>query len=333
MEHAPPIPAAVTPLLPELRNRYGEEKVRQQLSALEQYGDVVEDPVLWLRMALAHEFKFMPIERVRQCPCGSRDTRLLSRFVFWNLLGVRQCCNCGLVLVSPRLQPETMLRVFNEFYIHPSQTDAWGNRRVPIFRDMTRLLRRFGCARVFDVGAAFGHFLAWLSQEGFHSEGCEVAEPLVAWGRSQLGVRLHHGSLRELELPPGSFDCVVSLDTFYYVADPVAELTAMRQLVSPGGYVMLRLRNGRRTAARARKQSRQPVGEPVMPPQHLWSFTPATAQRLLHDTGWRVCLSEPAMYAGSRLPWPWVAANRFFSTHLGWPVFTHSFNIVARRED
>ncbi|MGH9602169.1 MAG: class I SAM-dependent methyltransferase [Terriglobales bacterium] len=332
MEHTPLALDAVAQALPELRQQYGEEKVRQQLSALEQHGDAVEDAMLWLRTALAHGFKFMSIERVAQCPCGSRDIHRLSRFVFWNLLGVSQCGHCGLLFVSPRLSQPSMRRIFDEFYIDPSQSDAWGRRRIPVFRDITRLLRRYQCARVFDVGTAFGHFLAWLTEAGFHAEGCEAAEPLVAWGRSHLGVRIHQGILRELDLPRGGFDCVVALDTFYYVDDPVAELAALSQLVPPGGHLILRLRNARGALNRARAESRKPVGRAIMPMEHLWYFTPATVQRLLGDSGWQVCLVEPSMYAGIPLALPAVAANRFVSARFGWPVLTHSFNIVAKRQ-
>lgn len=319
--------------LPELRRQYGEEKVRLQLNALEQHGDAVEDPVLWLRAALAHGFKFMSIERVSRCPCGSRDLRLLSRFAFWNLLGVSQCGDCGLLFVSPRLTQQSMRRIFNEFYIDPSHSHAWGRRRIPVFSDVTRLLRRHQCTRVFDVGTAFGHFLAWLTEAGFYAEGCEAAAPLVTWGRSNLGVRIHQGILQELDLPPGGFDGVVSLDTFYYANDPLAELAAMRQLVVPGGHLILRLRNARGALRRARTESRKPVGRPVMPMEHLWYFTPSSAERLLSDAGWQVRLLEPSMYAGISLLRPVVAANRFLAEGFGWPILTHSFNIVAQRAD
>lgn len=322
-------------LIGELCRQYGEAKVRDQLEALKGHGDAVEDPVLWLCTALSHNFKFMPIEQVSQCPCGSRESNLLCRFVFWNLLGIRQCRNCGLIYVSPRLTKETMARVFKEFYFDYSDPEYWGSRRVPIFRDIMRLLRRYKCKSAFDVGTAFGQFVAWATKAGIHAAGCDISEKAVLWGRANLGVNLHHGTITEVHLAERSFDSVVSLDTFYYVSDPLAELRAMRRLVRPGGYVILRLRNGLRTLARARREGNKAIGKSVMPSQHLWAFTPQTIGHLFQLCNLEILTYEPASY--SRSPWtPFqvlnLQANRFLARlFLKWPIHTQSFNVIAKR--
>jgi hypothetical protein len=88
-------------VIAELSSKYGEERVLKQLEALKRHGAAVDDPELWLRTAVARGFRFTPIEAVERCACGSDRSVILSRFVFWNLLAVRCCQQCGLIFVSP----------------------------------------------------------------------------------------------------------------------------------------------------------------------------------------------------------------------------------------
>ena len=329
------IPRAVAPALSALRARYGDPAVERQLAALRQHGEAVDDPLLWLQAALAGNFKFMPIELARRCVCGGDRLRLRSRFVFWNLLGVRECQSCGLILVSPRLTADAMRRVFADTYFDYADLDVWGERRQPVFADVARLLSGLGCRSVFDVGTAFGHFVRWANDHGFQASGCDVSERAVAIGRERFGVQLFAGSVHEV--PARSADSAVSLDALYYVQDPVAELRAMRRLVRPEGYLVLRLRNGRWASARAALEGRKPIGNAVMPSEHLWAFTPDTVQCLLDAGGWQLVRCEPAAYSRTPLAVVQTAAVRASrAARRAWPdapILTRSFNVVARRAD
>jgi len=211
-----------------------------------------------------------------------------------------------------------------------------GKSSITVFEDIFRLMRRYGCRKIFDVGAGFGHFLKWASGKGIEGAGCDISEGAVKWGSRNLRVSLYEGTLADLNLPPSSVDCVVSIDTFYYVADPVAELHAMKRLLKPGGYIILRLRNGIGMLSRARREGSKPVGRSVMPSQHIWAFTPETIVRLL-----KLCRLEPRLCepdAFSRTPLlplhvAWVYAGRTGTALLSLPIVTRNFNIVAVRPD
>ncbi len=321
--------------LRELYVRYGKAAVRAQLSALEQHGEAIDEPQLWMETALTHGFKFMPIERVEECLCGSRRITRLCRFVYWNLLGLQQCGSCGLLLVSPRLTQSAMRKVFREFYLDPSHPDYWGSRRVPIFSDIVRLLRHYGCQTVFDVGAAYGHFLSWAQQHGIRGAACEINSRAVEWGRSNLHLNLYQGTVAEVNVPPDSFDAVTSLDTLYYSSDPLAELQAMRRVLKPGGYIILRLRNALGVSFRAKRQGKRAVGKPVIPMPHLWAFIPETASIVLQRAGLQLVRCEPAAYSKSPvnvIEAPWRHICRFLSGKMiKGPILTRSFNIVGRR--
>lgn len=325
---------ALADRLPAFRERYGDAAVDTQLQALAAHGDAVDDPALWLDTALAQGFKYMPIERLRRCACGSTSLELLSRFVFWNLQGITRCNACGLTFVSPRLTSAAISRVFSEFYFDLAQPEYWGQRRQSVFADVYRLLRRNPCRRVLDVGAAYGHFVRWLRDRGVDAEGSDISPASVAWGRRNLGVKLHEGRIDTLDLPAGSMDCIVSLDALYYSPDPVRELNAMHRLLRPGGHLVLRLRNGRRTAADAGRQGRRPVGTSVMPDAHLWAFTPGSISTLLRASGFEVELIEPAAYSQvgiASVPLrAWLTLSRAWTVLAGpSAVHTQSFNVLA----
>lgn len=317
----------------ELTAVHGEERVSRQLIALEAHGAAIEDPDLWLEVAVRRDFKFMPIEAVLECPCGSARSRHVSYFVYWNLLGLRRCLHCGLVFVSPRLTGEAMDRVFNEHYFSGSDQDHWDERRIPVFRDVVRLLRRHGCHSVLDIGSAYGRFVKWAADEGFDASGTDISTRAVEWGRANLGVRLYAGKVVDLEFPPSSFDGITCLDALYYSTDPVSELRAMARLLRPDGHLILRLSNNSFAAARAWREGRKRVGRVVLPLPHLWAFTPRTIRPVLARGGFRVVACEPAAYSRTTLA-PLAAAvvwsNRVLTRRLGVPPLTHSFNVVAR---
>ena len=323
------------PSLRPLYERYGNEAVERQLRALERHGTVVDDPGLWLEAALAGGFKFMPIVGVDRCACGSTETTLRSRFVYWNLLGLRECDTCGVLFVSPRLTEEAMRSVFAEHYFDYADLKEWGERRRKVFADVLPLLESRGVRKVFDVGAAFGHFVRYAQDRGLEAAGSDISAKAVEVGREQLGVELHAGTLADLALPPESVDAVVSLDAFYYVADPRAELDAIRRLVRPAGIVVLRLRNGLVSRLLARLAGFRKIGPSALPAPHLWGFTPKSVTRLLEASGWRVEECQPAAYSASPfapLQSGAITINRLVRRRWrGAPILTRSFTVVARR--
>jgi SAM-dependent methyltransferase len=305
-----------------------------QLAALARYGDVVEDPRLWLETALAHDFKPMAIERVSACACGATNSISRGYFIYWNLLGIRECLPCGMVYVSPRLTAGAMRTIFETYYFDLSNPEYWDSRREPIFAEVVGLLRTLGCRKIFDVGAAYGHFLKHATEAGFEAAGCDIAARAVEWGRSNLGVDIRHGDLNSIALPEMSFDAVVSLDELYYSTDPVASLRVMAKLLRPGGYVVLRLRNGSRLAGRIRGRQAGTIGDAVMPSAHLWAFTPRSVRAVLERAGFIPRRIEAAAYSRRRLgaPLAWAAwLNRTAGSFL--PVMTQNFNVVAQRAD
>ena len=322
-------------LVPVLRRRYGGAAVERQLDNLRRHGASVEDARLWLSQAVRGDFKFMPIEHVERCLCGSRRSTLINRFVFWNLLGTRRCDDCGTLFVSPRLTANVFRALFDESYFDHRNVEFWGRRRRSVFADALRLLRRYSARSVFDVGCAYGHFVRHVRDRGLRATGCDISASAVRIGRERLGVELIERSVARIHERVGQFDFVVSLDTLYYTHDPARDLTSMRRLVPPGGRLLLRLRNALPSLVRASFQAADDVARSILPAEHLWGFTPRSARLILEKNGWEVELCEPAAYSRtplSAITGALVRLNRRAGAIFGrMPILTHSFNVVARR--
>lgn len=318
-----------------LERVYGAGRVRTQLAALERHGPAVEDAAQWLELALAGDFKPTGLETVAVCACGSTRLEPLGRFVFWNLLGLRRCAECGTLVVTPRLDQPTVGRIFAESYFagEGSNPEFWGTRREPMFAEVLGLLRRYEVRRAFDVGAAYGHLLQYLGRHGISGAGCDLSPDVARWGREHLGVSLHAGPVTSVDEPEGSFDAVTCMDTLYYAHDPGADLRAMRRLLRPGGVLVLRLRNGR--GAQVRPTGPGGLVRPPMPLEHLWLFTPDSIRAVLRREGFEVLDYRSASYsdtrwAGVTAAWTWAAESlrRLGGGRI--PPLTHSFYVVAR---
>jgi SAM-dependent methyltransferase len=317
-----------------LEKEYGRSAVADQMRSLVRHGPAIADPERWLRAAVQGGFRFMPIELVKLCPCGEGQSEELSRFVYWNLLSIRQCCACGLAFVSPRLTADALKHIFEEHYFSDTSLQYWDERRELVFQEVIEVLHELGARSVFDVGAAYGHFVRYATDAGFIVSGCDVSGAAVRWGRERLGADLVHGGVVDTSLADVQVDAVTSLDTLYYVPDLNAELQAMRRILKPGGHLFLRLRNCRNVARRARRESRKAIGRATLPMPHIWAFTPSTITNILKRNGFEDITCEPAAYSRSPLiPWSEliVGANRSLCRKLQFPILTLSFNVVARK--
>jgi 2-polyprenyl-3-methyl-5-hydroxy-6-metoxy-1,4-benzoquinol methylase len=68
--------------------------------------------------------------------------------------------------------------------------------------------------------------------------GVDLDERAVVAARRR-GLTVHQGTVESLDLPPASFDFALMIQTIEHVSDPPAVLRATRDLLRPGGRLML----------------------------------------------------------------------------------------------
>lgn len=233
----------------------------------------------------------LPLEYVRCNLCGADNTSLLRSEGPLNLVRCRQC---GLVYVTPRLTEEAIQGLYANNYFGSSDAAGLGYRNytadqeclLQTFRKRMRWLETYGGpgGRLLDVGCAAGFFMQVGRERGWEVYGVEPASRMAQFARSQLGLEVFEGRLREAAFPSGSFDAVTLWDVLEHLTDPHQELLEIHRVLRPGGLLVLETQNVASWAARVLGKRWLHYGNQL----HLFHFSPQTVSRVLEDTGFRL---------------------------------------------
>ncbi len=100
-------------------------------------------------------------------------------------------------------------------------------------------------SRILDVGAGYGFFRQAADQVGLRHQGVEISAHANATARSLFGFDSFQGDLAGFRSAEDHepFDVIAMWDVVEHVADPVALLRESRELLRPGGVLVLRTPN------------------------------------------------------------------------------------------
>lgn len=246
--------------------------------------------------------------------CGSRDAALKFQDGPFRVL---TCTGCGLVYVTPRLQGEALLAVYDEGYWKSSNPKQRGYadyaREAALYlktfeKRMALVSRHLPAkARILDVGCAAGYFLRTAQRHGHDVHGVEISKAIAGEAIGALGAdRVWNGTLDEAVRvrgwAPGSFDLVTLWDVIEHVPDPQALLRTIRGLIKPGGKLLLETQNVASRWARLLGKRWHHYKHD----EHLYHFAPSTIRRLLADCGFEVQACGSA-YAGKYVSFAFMA--------------------------
>ena len=103
--------------------------------------------------------------------------------------------------------------------------------------ELERHLMRKG--RLLDVGCGLGLFVRHAVDQGWDAAGLETSEWAAREGAKRYGITIHHAELDDAPVEPSSFDVVHFNHVMEHVLDPVAEMQAARNLLRPGGVLVV----------------------------------------------------------------------------------------------
>jgi SAM-dependent methyltransferase len=193
------------------------------------------------------------MEPVACCLCGGSDGEPVGvgeDFEYatsdQTFLAVR-CPRCQLVYLDPRPVAAELPRIYPDHY-HAFAFDEEGFglvHRVRSRLEAARLLRAGrglpADATVLDVGCGDGFHLDLLRRHGppgWRLLGVDTDERAVTAARAR-GLDVRRTTIEDADIPEGSVDLVLCIQTVEHVADPVALLRAIRRVLRPGGRVYL----------------------------------------------------------------------------------------------
>lgn len=225
--------------------------------------------------------------------CGSSQSqRLFTKQGY----GVLKCDSCGLVYVNPRPTAEKLIEFYDETdsAIYNSEALAMyelyttNKQWVTDYYYRLRLkgIQQF-CSRpgkLLDVGCASGVFLAVAQEAGWQVHGFEPSKLTSRIARDRLGLRVSSGRTLRDSFEKQCFDVVTVWDVLEHSADPVGLLGEINDVLKHGGILQLRTPNIDSLLFHITRKN----WLWLMPPYHLYYFSPATLEALLAKAGFTV---------------------------------------------
>jgi SAM-dependent methyltransferase len=260
-----------------------------------------------------------------RCPvCGGERFRTAFKEPPYKVL---RCLECGTGVVSPRAADLASIYADGSYWRSSSpRTLGYGDYRAAESLYVRTFARRLSFAlrngpaagKALDVGCAAGFCMQALRELGYEVHGVEVSKTIATHAIERLGFdTVHIGTLEDAPFADHSFDLITMWDVIEHVADPRALLSRARELLAPGGLLVLETQNIDSAFARAlgRRWHHYKHAE------HIYHFTPASLRRLLGAAGMNVKTMTPR-YGGKYVSLDFIAerAGRIhprLSTALG----------------
>ena len=202
-----------------------------------------------------------------------------------------RCRGCALVYANPRLTAEEIWQRYSPDYfwreylpaigVHDGQfsLDYFDARHAAMLRFIQR--HRPGRGRLFEVGAGAGFFLKAAERAGWTVAGIEISMEGVEFATTRLGLDVRRESAEDVSVPASSVDVAVMFDVIEHLLDPVAALRRVRDVLRPGGLLVVSTPN-LNALTRLALGSEWAV---LSPAEHLYNFSAATLGRLLTRAG------------------------------------------------
>lgn len=225
-----------------------------------------------------------------RCPvCDADRARKLFEKQGLTVVG---CENCQVRYVNPRPTAERLAALYQEEYFAAGCPDSsgvqhvqHGEMKLATAQLRLRLLEDFRAkGRLVDVGCGGGFLVQAAGTVGWSALGLEPSTTTARLAARKQHIRIVAGRLEEAPFRSARFDVVTMLDVLEHVLSPRAFLIRARQLLVPGGMLLVETPNmvGWVTGLMG---SRHPH---VRPLEHLTYFTPPTLRFLLEQTGYVV---------------------------------------------
>ena len=252
------------------------------------------------------------------CPiCKNSEKKWLGtrggsthRFKLGEEANVVRCKQCGLLFCDPFPVPKSM----QEIYGDPKEyfRGYVSEEKVNDYKNLLKTFSKFGIknnAKILDVGAGAGEFLAACNELGFdHAVGLEPVTAIANFAKDKYGVAIHEEELpAHADKHAKTYDCLVMSSVLEHVYDPDQLIASAQKTLRQGGYLFLELPNepnlltklGNLFAALTRSKAVYNLS-PTWGAYHVYGFSPKTLRLLLEKYGFAI--EEIRVYSPASIP-------------------------------
>lgn len=222
--------------------------------------------------------------------------------------------DCGTFWLNPEPVAEDLLYAYRNYHTHGDTKERSGGalKRLYIWfvqvilwatgilfernRVDELLLKIRSPGSLLDVGCGRGDFLSRMARHGWEATGVDFDPKAAEEARRSNGLEVHVGGIECLDPKAFKFDAISSNHSIEHVHDPVRFVANCRQLLKPGGYLVIRTPNADSYGHRRYRGA----WRGLEPPRHLCILTKKSVYKLADRTGFRVveCSTSHSMAEG-----------------------------------
>jgi 2-polyprenyl-3-methyl-5-hydroxy-6-metoxy-1,4-benzoquinol methylase len=253
--------------------------------------------------------------------CSSGRDRLfgLAQGVF----SLFRCTSCGCVFQHPIPDDLSLARFYPREYWW-SEESGQGRGPARLFQNLEKAYREFVvgdhvryldyCSRekapggklLLDIGCGNGTFLHVAQARGYIPHGMDQSARAIEIAQKQYGLTARKGNIGSRIWDDCRFDFVTMFHVLEHLTDPRQCLKYIRELLQPGGVLIIQVPNI--SSIQARLFGSFWYGLDV--PRHVINYTPKALGFLLQDAGFEFRIAprfslrdNPAAVASSLAPW------------------------------
>jgi 2-polyprenyl-3-methyl-5-hydroxy-6-metoxy-1,4-benzoquinol methylase len=203
----------------------------------------------------------------------------------WKVDGytIVRCDTCTLVFVQEKVTAEELAAHYasgtDEVY-DESNADCLSYYYQKLFRQIQASYPAPG--KILDLGCSRGWFLDVMT--GWECHGNEIVASDAAVAKEKHGDNIVVGSFEDYPMRVGYFDVIAMQDVFDHFRDPLPALEKCRQLLRPGGMIVIKVHNISCLYAKVTG----PNFYAIIPPSHLFYYDRQTLARTLTTAGFQV---------------------------------------------
>jgi SAM-dependent methyltransferase len=184
----------------------------------------------------------MEYEKIEACDlCSSRNLKTIDA-----AHNICQCGSCRFIFDNPR----PTLKEVSEYYSRENKYDPWllqeKAREWVWEKRLEKILKFKSSGQLLDVGTGIGQFLA-QAKKYFNVFGTEVSRSAIRWAKEKYQLPLLLGPLEDLDFKGQSFEVITLFHVLEHVPSPTAIIRKCRELLNPGGILVLAVPNDTRS--------------------------------------------------------------------------------------
>ena len=195
-----------------------------------------------------------------------------------------RCNRCHLIYRSPRRREDDQIKHFEEEWTEARPTFQLEDYRSENLRRLVDWILKWhpSPGAILDIGSSYGTLLAKFPGS-WRLFGIEPSHAACQKTRERLpNASIINASLGEARLADESFDVITVVDAIYYLHQPLRDLRCLRDLLKPGGLILVESPNF---------ANRGPVYRWMghhFDDTWMYFYTPASLEKMLNKAGMHV---------------------------------------------